>query len=66
MLCEIESEEESEKHLLTCSKIVEKLGHTIEFKNACYENIFSANIEDQVTITKVFDKVFKTRNILLN
>ena len=65
-LCEIDSEEESEKHLLNCSKIVEKLGHNIDFKNACYDNIFSANIEDQVKITKVFDKVFKTRNILLS
>lgn len=67
-LCKISSEEESETHLLKCSKIQENIGDAhdvIDLKNAKYENIFSNKIEDQVTITKIFAKVFKTKNILL-
>ena len=66
-LCESSSEEESETHLLKCTKIHENIDakDVIVLKNAKYEHIFSNNIDDQVTITKIFAKVFKTRNILL-
>ena len=65
-LCESDEEEESEKHLLKCLKIVEKIGTSIDLANAKYEDIYSDNIEDQIKITKVFDKVMKTKKILLN
>ena len=67
-LCEITCEDESEIHLLKCTKILENIGNDTDvtnIQNAKYENIFSKNINDQVSITKIFAKVFKTKNILL-
>ena len=58
-------EEESEQHLLKCSKILEGIDdHSI--KNAVYKDIFSNNLEDQVRITKIFSKVVKCRQTLQN
>ena len=67
-LCEIPCEDESEINLLKCTKILENIGNDTDvtnIQNAKYENIFSKNIDDQVSITKIFAKVFKTKNILL-
>ena len=64
-LCEDENDEESEIHLLKCAKIIEKIGPNVNLANARYENIFSDKIEDQVAITKVFDLVFKTKDVLM-
>ena len=63
-LCKNESEEESEIHLLKCPKILEEVDTDIH--NAKYEDIFSDDIEKQLTITKIFMKVFKTKKVLLN
>ena len=62
-LCE--NDEDSEKHLLKCPKILENIDNPTEVQNACYENIYSQNLDDQIIVTKIYDKIFKTRNILL-
>ena len=65
-LCENNSEEESEAHLLKCTKILENSEiDTTELSNVSYQQIFSRNIEEQIKITKVFAKILKIRNILL-
>ena len=64
-LCDNSTDDESEKHLLKCTKILEKIDNSSELQNARYENIFSQDIDEQVNITKIFDKVLKIRNILL-
>ena len=63
-LCDDNPEWESEKHLLKCPKILSNLSDPIEAQNAIYDNIFSNNLEDQVTITKIFTKIVKSRQIL--
>ena len=62
-LCE--SDEESETHLLKCKTILDSLDNQTDIQNASYEHIFSKNIDEQVSITKIFSKVLKKRNILL-
>ena len=64
-LCEDKSEEESEKHLLKCSKIIQQCTN-LDISNAKYEDIFSEDIDTQISITKIFTFVFKTRAKLLN
>ena len=63
--CENESEVESEVHLINCSKISENIDPDVDLADACYDNIFSEEIEDQVSITKVFNNIQRTRNILM-
>ena len=65
-LCKSNTEEESEKHLLQCNKILETIDDPCETLNANYEDIFSVNLEDQIRITKIFAKVVKCRRILQN
>ena len=66
-LCDENSEEESESHLLQCTKIRANLDldTIMEIFDASYEQIFSQNIDQQIKITKIFAKVLKLRNILL-
>ena len=64
-LCENDSEEESEKHLLKCTKILDNVEDPTEILNASYEQIFSESIGEQIKITKVFSKILKVRNMLL-
>ena len=65
-LCENKSDEESEAHLLKCTKILENAEiNPAEISSASYEQIFSQNIEEQIKITKVFSKILKVRSILL-
>ena len=59
-VCNEKNNEESEIHLLHCTIIIENIN--IDLTNAKYENIFSDNLEEQTTITKIFNKVFKTGN----
>ena len=63
-LCKNNTEEESEKHLLKCIKILEGIDNPSEIRNAIYENIFSDILEDQIQITKIFAKVVKYRRTL--
>ena len=56
-------EEESEQHLLKCSKILETIDDQ-SVTSAIYKDIFSNNLEDQVRITKLFSKVAKCRQTL--
>ena len=65
-LCKDKNSEESEKHLLNCTVIEQNIDSNVDLQNVQYENIFSDNINEQILITKVFDKVFKTRDFLLN
>ena len=65
LLCNDKNTEESEIHLLSCPKIVENVDPNLELKNINFDNIFSDNLEDQIYITKVFDKVLRTKHILL-
>ena len=64
-VCQDQTEEESEKHLLKCKILIENIDSDIDISNAKYENIFSDNIEEQVSITKVYNSIFKTRFKLL-
>ena len=61
-LCRDDSQEETETHLLECSKIITK----INTKDVKYEDIFSENIDKQVKITKIFNQVMKTKKLILN
>ena len=63
-LCKDESEEESEVHLLKCSKIIDEI--KVNTINVKYEDIFNDDIEAQVTIVKLFSQVLKARKLLLN
>ena len=65
-ICENQTEEESERHLLKCSKILNHLDKNIDIANAKYESIYSDNLEEQVLITKVFHSILKIRLKLLN
>ena len=65
-LCEDESEEESECHLLRCPKIVAEIKDPRNITNATYEDIFSDNIDTQVNITKIFNEVLKVRKVLIH
>ena len=65
-LCDDKTEIESEEHYLKCKQILQNLEDTSDIVNARYDNIFNDNIEEQLVITKVFDKVFKLRRKLLN
>ena len=64
-LCGDTSESESETHLLNGTKILESIDNAIDVQNASYKHIFSENLDEQVTIMKIFAKVLKVRNILL-
>ena len=57
--------EDSEKHYLTCDKILENIDPNIDITRANYENIFSSNLSDQIDITIIFEQIFKTRSKLL-
>ena len=63
-ICDNRTDEESEKHLLKCSEIIKNID--IDITNAKYESIFSENIEEQISITKIFDSIFKTRFRLID
>ena len=63
-ICDNRTDEESEKHLLNCSEIIKNID--IDITNAKYESIFSENIEEQISITKIFDSIFKTRFRLID
>ena len=73
-LCGDKNEDESEKHLLNCQTIKQEqakltVDHNCassELLNAKYEDIFSDNIEKQISITKKYDLIFKTRDSILN
>ena len=65
-LCNDNTEIESEKHYLKCTKILENLEDNFDISNVKYENIFSDDIDEQLIVTKAFDKVFKLRRKLLN
>ena len=65
-LCQDTSEEESERHLLKCTKILQKLSNPTEIENVSYSDIFSNNLGDQVKITKIFAKIVKARSLLQN
>ena len=65
-LCENKNEEESEKHLLKCEKIIQEYTGTVsDLISANYENIYSEDIMEQISITKMYDFIFKTRARLL-
>ena len=65
-LCHDKNEEESESHLLKFEIIHENISSEINLTSAKYENIFSENLEEQIQIVKIFDKIFKLRSKLLN
>ena len=66
-LCDDKNEEESERHLIKCSKIIQHYsGSTVDLLNAKYEHIFSQNIEEQIEVSKVSNLILKTRSRLLN
>ena len=62
-LCQ--NDEDSERHLLKCPKILENIDNPTDLENISYENIYSQNIDEQIIVSKIFDKIFKVRNILL-
>ena len=64
-ICQLDSTEESEKHLLQCSEIVKKIDTEINLIDAKYDDIFSESMEDQVQITKIFEKIMKIKALHL-
>ena len=67
-LCDDKNEEESEKHLLKCDKIIKELSSSqslIDLSKSSHEQIFSDNIEEQTSIAKVYSFIVKTRVKLL-
>ena len=64
-LCDDDQEDESESHYLKCLKILENIDNKDEILNVKYEDIYSQNIEKQISITKIFDKIFKIRTKLV-
>jgi predicted O-linked N-acetylglucosamine transferase (SPINDLY family) len=64
-LCKDPSEDESEIHLLQCPKILGEIANEVDTTNSNYMDIFRDNLQKQVTITRIFDNVFKTKKILL-
>ena len=64
-LCKDQSDEESEKHLLQCVVIIQNIDKNLDLSSARYEDIFSENIEDQISIAKIFATIFKVRDDLL-
>ena len=62
-ICQLDSTEESEKHLLQCSEIVKKIDTEINLIDAKYDDIFSESMEDQVQITKIFEKIMKIKDL---
>ena len=65
-LCKNDNEDKSEIHLLKCTEIRKELTQDLHIANVSYSDIFSENIEDQVAITKIFDKILKLKNIHQN
>ena len=65
-LCDDDKEIESEEHYLACKKFLENIDNKNELLTVKYEHIFSADIEKQISITKIFDKIFKIRTKLMN
>ena len=67
LTCGDKNEDESEKHLLQCQKITQEYKGTIsDLLNSKYEDIFSEDIKKQISITKMNDFVFKTRERMLD
>ena len=64
-LCDDDQEDESESHYLKCSKNLDKIDKKKEILNVKYKDIFSQHIEKQISITKIFDKIFKIRRKLV-
>jgi hypothetical protein len=57
-------EEETQAHLLFCSKLV--AGSSIVKEPPKYENVFSSNIEDILPVTRLMSQNFKLRNKLMS
>ena len=53
--------EESEKHLINCSEVVKKIGGEFNLNEANYLDIYSENIESQIKITRIFEKIMKIK-----
>jgi len=66
MQCRLcEKFEDSEKHYLECEKMLANIGSNFDLTRAKYENIFSSDLKDQISITKIYEQIFKTRTKLL-
>ena len=65
-MCEDENSIDSEEHYLKCSKILENFDDNEDILNAKYEDIFSQNIDEQISITRIFETIFKIRQKILN
>ena len=67
MQCRLcDSEEESESHLIECSEVVKKIGNDFNLIDSDYLDIFSNNLEDQIEITKIFEKIMKVKTLHSN
>ena len=65
-ICDNKTDEESENHLLKCQTILNHIDGNIDISNARYEHIFSENLDEQVSITKVFQSILKIRFKILS
>ena len=54
--------EDSEMHMLECNTIIDEIDNEVDLNNVKYEDIFSDNIDDQVNITKTYEKILRIRN----
>ena len=56
--------EEDQKHLLECKYILDKLDDKYSLAEIEYSDLFGS-FQEQVQITKIFSKLFKIRNELI-
>ena len=55
---------QSDNHLLQCSKIIEECSELIRNNVLAHKQIFSNDVNKQLSITKLYSKVFKTKTLL--
>ena len=54
-------DEESERHLIQCTEVLKKMDEDFNFTEVDYLDIFSQNLDNQITITKIFEKIMKVK-----
>ena len=60
-MCSLDSEQESEKHLMKCSEVLKNIDQEFNLIDANYSDIFSEDISNQINITKIFEKIMKIK-----
>ena len=62
-MCSLDTEEESEKHLMKCSEVLKKINNEFNLIDANYLDIFSEDLSNQINITRIFEKIIKIKTL---